>query len=316
MQAVTEKVFKQNDRATTDASNQHSSASDNNNGWFKRKRLAEFHPLTEEDADLLQLRSNREFNLSFINQLLLKLAEQYPDHHFCNKKVVMNYMTKALIHELRESRKVNCSNFRFKSHDPEKLKSQYLEKIERNLSTSKQVQLKRKIAGSFEQDTAYELLTSCEFVKAAGDQYQLKLIKDISLTDHIKAKILEQVQVVYGNKINQLQIIPFTQSVVQKQENKTEDDQTYLSELNKLDPDSVWYKVRCSLIKNHGKHTDSSTFSKLEVVVEDSINKKIILKPTTAFIDYWVRQRHMQDLQLAFQVQGFTFELVEMDKNG
>ncbi|KDO03424.1 hypothetical protein [Rickettsia tamurae] len=101
MQAVTEKVFKQNDRATTDASNQHSSASDNNNGWFKRKRLAEFHPLTEEDADLLQLRSNREFNLSFINQLLLKLAEQYPDHHFCNKKVVMNYMTKALIHELR-----------------------------------------------------------------------------------------------------------------------------------------------------------------------------------------------------------------------
>ncbi|KDO03423.1 hypothetical protein [Rickettsia tamurae] len=178
------------------------------------------------------------------------------------------------------------------------------------------MQLKRKIAGSFEQDTAYELLTSCEFVKAAGDQYQLKLIKDISLTDHIKAKILEQVQVVYGNKINQLQIIPFTQSVVQKQENKTEDDQTYLSELNKLDPDSVWYKVRCSLIKNHGKHTDSSTFSKLEVVVEDSINKKIILKPTTAFIDYWVRQRHMQDLQLAFQVQGFTFELVEMDKNG
>ncbi|WP_341764051.1 hypothetical protein [Candidatus Tisiphia endosymbiont of Beris chalybata] len=117
----------------------------NNKGWFKRKRLADFYPLTEEDADLLQLRSNREFNLNFINKLLLKLADQYPNHQFGNKKVLLNYMTKALVHEFRESSKVNNNNFQFKSNDPEKLKEQYLEKIERSLDTSKQAQLKRHV---------------------------------------------------------------------------------------------------------------------------------------------------------------------------
>nr|WP_250311397.1 hypothetical protein [Rickettsia endosymbiont of Oedothorax gibbosus] len=39
------------------------------NSWFRRKRLADFYPLTQEDADLLQIKSNREFNLDFINKL-------------------------------------------------------------------------------------------------------------------------------------------------------------------------------------------------------------------------------------------------------
>ncbi len=74
------------------------SVPDSNKGWFKKNRLADFHPLTEEDANLLQIRSNREFNLNFINKLLLKLADQYPNHQFGNKKVLLNYMTKALVH--------------------------------------------------------------------------------------------------------------------------------------------------------------------------------------------------------------------------
>ncbi|WP_341752565.1 MULTISPECIES: hypothetical protein [unclassified Candidatus Tisiphia] len=56
------------------------------NSWFKRKRLADFYPLTQEDADLLQIKSNREFNLDFINKLLLKLADEYSNHHFGHKK--------------------------------------------------------------------------------------------------------------------------------------------------------------------------------------------------------------------------------------
>ncbi|WP_375327135.1 hypothetical protein [Candidatus Tisiphia endosymbiont of Nemotelus uliginosus] len=289
----------------------------NNNGWFTRKRLADFHPLTEEDADLLQLRSNREFNLNFINKLLLKLAEQYPNHHFYNKKVVFNYMVKVLAYELRESSKVNNSNFQFKSNDPARLKEQYLDKIERSLDTSKQAQLKRKIAGIFESNTAYELLTSCEFKGDEQGQYQLQLLKDIALSDHIKAKILEQVQAVYGNKIKQLQIIPFIQTTPPKPAAKMEDkDQNYLAEFNKLDPDSVWYKIRRSLLAEHGQYADHSTFSKLAVVEEDNIGKKVILKGSVPFIDYLVRQRYMGYLRLAFQAQNFTFELGEMDKSG
>ncbi len=240
------------------------SVPDSNKGWFKKNRLADFHPLTEEDADLLQIRSNREFNLSFINKLLLKLAEQYPNHYFCNKKVLLNYMTKALVHEFRESSKVNQGNFQFKSNEPDKLKEQYLEKIERKLDTSKQAQLKRKIAGIFQPNTAYELLTSCEFKGVDQDQYQLKLLKDISVSEHMKTKILEQVQAVYGNKIKQLQILPFKPVTVPKPAAKIEDkDQNYLSPVNKLDPASVWYKVRRSLIEEHGQNADCSIFSKL-----------------------------------------------------
>ncbi|WP_231569271.1 hypothetical protein [Rickettsia endosymbiont of Ixodes pacificus] len=55
------------------------------NSWFRRKRLADFYPLTQEDADLLQIKSNREFNLDFINKLLLKLAGEYSNHHFGHK---------------------------------------------------------------------------------------------------------------------------------------------------------------------------------------------------------------------------------------
>ncbi|WP_375326929.1 hypothetical protein [Candidatus Tisiphia endosymbiont of Nemotelus uliginosus] len=293
----------------------NASVPDNNKGWFKRKRLAAFHPLTAKDADLLQIRSNREFNLSFINKLLLKLADQYPNHHFCNKKVVLNYMTKALVHEFRESIKVNNNNFQFKSNDPEKLKEQYLEKVERSLDTSKQAQLKRKIAGIFEPNTAYKLLTSCKFGSVVENQYQLKLLKDIMLLEHIKAKILGQVQLVYGNKIKQLQIIPFVQTTAPKQQIQGEDKKHHnLSGLNKLDPDSVWYKVRRSLIEEHGKYADSSTFSKLAVVEEDKVTSQVILKPTTPFIDYLVRQRYMGDLRLAFQAQNFTFKLEQADK--
>lgn len=45
--------------------------------WFKRKKLIEFYPLIQEDADLLQMKSNRGFDLNSMNQLLLKLSEKY-----------------------------------------------------------------------------------------------------------------------------------------------------------------------------------------------------------------------------------------------
>ncbi len=306
------KIVKENELGVTDGANQNNAAGNSNNGWFRRKSLRDFHPLTDDDADLLQLRSNREFNLNFINKLLLKLAQQYPNHHFYSKKVVMNYMVKALQHELRECTKVNNSNFQFKSNDPEKLKEQYLEKIERSQNTSKQAQLKRKIAGIFEPNTAYQLLTSAEFSQIADDQYQIKLLKDILLSEHLQNKILEQIRAVYGNKIKQLQVIPFKSVMAVKQEDNTKGgDKAYLLELNS---DSIWCKVRKSLIERHGKNMDSSVFSKLAVIEEENINNKITLKPTTPFIDYWVKQRHMEDLRTAFQAQNFTFELLAADR--
>ncbi|WP_342260121.1 hypothetical protein [Candidatus Tisiphia endosymbiont of Metellina segmentata] len=287
------------------------------NSWFRRKGLADFYPLTQEDADLLQLKSNREFNLDFINKLLLKLAEEYSNHHFGHKKVLLNYMAKALSHELRETTKVNSSNFQFKSSDENKAKEQYLQKIEYSTNNSQQAQLKRKISGAFDTDTAYQLLTSCTFGKVLGDQFQFKLLKDIALSEHIKTKILQQVQMVYGNKITTLQIIPYKQSISATQENNIKDENNaYLLELAKqLNPDSLWYKARKFLIERYNKYIDIATFSTLIVVQEDNINKKVILKSTSAFYDYYIRNRHMQDLKTAFQAQNCSFELIGWNDN-
>ena len=114
----------------------------------------------------------------------MKLAEQYPEHHFGHKKGFLNYMAKALAHELRETTQTNCEKSQFKSSDVNKAKDRYLDKIESSLDTSKQSQLKRKIIGSFDPDSAYELLSSCSFIGVVGNSYQIKLLKNMLLSEH------------------------------------------------------------------------------------------------------------------------------------
>ncbi|SPR02696.1 hypothetical protein [Orientia tsutsugamushi] len=149
--------------------------------------------------------------------------------------------------------------------------------------------MKRKIAGVFEADMAYQILTSCDFGAAVKNKYYIKLLKNITLSDHIKFKILQEVRAVHGHDIEQLQVIPFDKSkqvanstteyqkttVSQKQINEEE----YLLNLSKqLNSNSTWYKVRESLIKSYGQAIDKEWFSKLEVINEDSVNNKIFYR--------------------------------------
>lgn len=136
LQAVIDNISKKYN-PTESSSNNAAITAINHKSWFKRKKLADFYPLSQEDADLLQVKSNREFNLDFINKLLLKLAGEYSNHHFGHKKVLLNYMAKALAHELRETTKANNATFQFKSSDLNNAKEQYLDKIESSLDTSK-----------------------------------------------------------------------------------------------------------------------------------------------------------------------------------
>ncbi|AFB26348.1 MULTISPECIES: hypothetical protein [spotted fever group] len=316
LQAVLDKVDKARCKQIASPANNDSAVeSVKNKGWFKRKKLIDFHPLTQEEADLLQVKSNREFNLNFINKLLLKLAEQYPEYHFGHKKVLLNYMAKALAHELRETTKANSTTFQFKSSDVNKAKDRHLDKIESSLDTSKQAQLKRKIVGSFDPDTAYELLSSCYFIGVVGNSYQIKLLKNITLSEHSQDKILQQVRMIYGSNIGQLQIIPFAE--LEAKHNNTEDEkQNYLLQLSKqLNPNSIWYRARKFLIERYNQYIDFGVLSKLVVVEEDIVNNKVILKSTTAFNDYYVRNRHMQDLEEAFKTQDYCFELIKFEYN-
>lgn len=51
------------------------------------QKTEEFHPLTEEDAEWLKSRSGRDFNLRFMNKLLLKLTYNNPNNRLAQKKI-------------------------------------------------------------------------------------------------------------------------------------------------------------------------------------------------------------------------------------
>ncbi|SPR07946.1 DnaA N-terminal domain-containing protein [Orientia tsutsugamushi] len=313
------KDYEQNSELATPAITKDSEV-EKNECYPKRKRLADYYPLTPEDAVILQRMSSRSFNIYFINQLLLKLSNKYPNRHFANKTAVLNYMAKALANELLTTEQANSGNFRF--NDVGRFKEQYLANIESGTDRSMKAQLKRKIAGVFEADMAYQILTSCDFGAAVKNKYYIKLLKNITLSDHIKFKILQEVRAVYGNDIEQLQVIPFDESkqvanstteyqkttVLQQQIS----DEDYLSELSKeLGSNSTWYKVRESLVTCYGQAIDKSWFSKLEVINEDSVNKKIFIKAKTEFEDSYIRENYLKDLESSFKAQGFSFELVK-----
>lgn len=281
--------------------------------WCTGKKLEEFHPLTEEDASMLRSRSNREFNLSFINKLLMRLSEQRPDNLFYSKKAVLSYMAKALLHEMRQANLVNNENFNFRTREDNELmaKEQYLQQIELSPNTSKQQQLKRKMAAVFDRDIAYKLLTSCSFAGIVDNHYKLELIKNIDLNKQVQDVFLNQVQAVYGNHIKQLQLI--SKSAKEPTTTQTVSQSSYLEQLlQQLNPDSIWCKVRQYLINYYDQYTDRNWFSKLEVVEENKKNKKIILKPATGFIGSWISEHYACALRRAFNDQGFSYELVRV----
>ncbi|WP_371222037.1 hypothetical protein ACA351_08325 [Orientia tsutsugamushi] len=293
-----------------------------NKCYPKRKRLADYYPLTPEDAVILQRMSSRSFNIYFINQLLLKLSNKYPNRHFVNKIAVLNYMAKALANELLTTEQANSGNFRF--NDVGRFKEQYLANIESGTDRSMKAQLKRKIAGVFEADMAYQILTSCDFGAAVKNKYYIKLLKNITLSDHIKFKILQEVRAVYGNDIELLQVIPFDESkqvtnsateyqkttVLQQQIS----DEDYLSELSKeLGSNSILFKVRKYILQHYEYEQviDKIWFSKLEVINEDNVNKKIFIKALTSFANSYIKSNFKLILECAFEAQGFSFELVQ-----
>ncbi|KJW05749.1 hypothetical protein OTSSIDO_0010 [Orientia tsutsugamushi str. Sido] len=57
--------------------------------------------------------------------------------------------------------------------------------------------MKHKIAGSFEADMAYQILTSCSFGPEVRTRFFVKLLKNITLTECDKSKILQAVQRYY-----------------------------------------------------------------------------------------------------------------------
>ncbi|WP_341754452.1 hypothetical protein [Candidatus Tisiphia endosymbiont of Dioctria rufipes] len=82
-------------------------------GWYSLRKLETFHPLTEEDAAWLRRKTGRNYELIFVNKLLIKHSVDSPNRLFPCKQAVLNYMKKTLIHEMCPPAKVNNPNFNF-----------------------------------------------------------------------------------------------------------------------------------------------------------------------------------------------------------
>ncbi|MDD9335462.1 MAG: DnaA N-terminal domain-containing protein [Rickettsiaceae bacterium] len=263
-----------------------------------------FYPLTEEDASWLRKTTGRNYELSFVNKLLIKHSLDSPNNLFACKQAVLNYMKITLIHEMRPPEKVNNPNFNFDLNNATKTRKAYLQKVKDSKGVKPLNQLKRKIVEAFEEhqpSTAYQLLKRCSFFGVCDDEYKIDLA-DISLSETDKCTLLKTVQEVYGKDVQQLRIT-----------NKREVSD-YDLELSGLNPESVWYKVRKYLLKLYGEHLDKAWFSKLEAIEEDTTCNKLILKPATAFIGDWIKNKYSKDLEYACSKLNYTFEFMKVDR--
>ncbi|WPY01648.1 DnaA_N domain-containing protein (plasmid) [Candidatus Trichorickettsia mobilis] len=249
------------------------------------KKLTEFHPLVQDDADVLTGKSGRNFDLNFINQLMLKLASKYPDRKFFSKNSVLSYMSKILLHEIRDAVQVSNGNFRFGNANEQSSKEKYLQAIEATTATDNISKLKRKIAGIFHTDIAYSLLNGASY-KVNKERLVVTTAATLDLTTHQQDLLLQQAQSVYGNHIRYLDISVLTPTASKQQ----------TSSITTAVFEGVWGKIRENLIDYYGSGglgLDKSWFSKL-TAEEDPTRKQLTLKAPSRFIKDWIQSNYLQ----------------------
>ena len=273
------------------------------------KKLAEFHPLTQDDADFLTSKSGRNFDLNFINQLMQRLATKYSDRKFFSKNSVLNYMSKILLHEIRDAVQVSNGNFKFGDTSKQSTKEKYLQTIEDSLATDNLSRLKRKIAGIFHADVAYPLINGANYKVIANNKLVITTATTLELTINQQDLLLQQVQSVYGDHIRYLDIT-ISQNV---QTTKSSSRQPQVSQEDETKTfEGIWGKIRQGLIDYYGSGgntMDSAWFSKLTAEV-DSDAKKLTLKAESKFIKDWVQSNYAHLIAKLCRLESYSLEEV------
>lgn len=167
------------------------------------KTLIDYYPLSNWQVDRLNNLSGREFCINFVNQLMMKLYNKSPKKIFVSKNHMMSYMSKVLYHEKHQAPMVNHETFRFavnleQSEIEEKAREKYLSEIEYSLDTTRNSQLRRKIAGLFEPKLAYKLLAGGKF-ECLNELFIIQLPNNVTLTEKQQEFLENTVFSVYGN---------------------------------------------------------------------------------------------------------------------
>ncbi|MFY9589594.1 hypothetical protein [Rickettsia endosymbiont of Halotydeus destructor] len=75
--------------------------------------------------------------------------------------------------------------------------------------------------------------TSCRLASHVNETYQLKLTREIELSENMQKALLKQIRAIYGNSVKSLEIIPYSNQKLMEQKNKPirsdkETEQQYL----------------------------------------------------------------------------------------
>ena len=258
----------------------------------KKKPIAEFYPVSEEEARNLSISSGRDFNLNYINKLVERLGGKYPEHGFYTRKLFMKYLSLVLANELRQELVVNNETFRFRADSETDRREKYLSCVEDSISNDTISQLRRKIVAAFNQSTAYMLLTTCTFKGMTEDHtFEIGVNQNLELSEHQDRLLLDQIKSVYGNHT---QGIEFT---INAKYDHTKSSNPELP-LNLGEEGSLWNRVSTKLLNYYGEGLHRSWFSKLEAVedkahtdnasnsIKKNSNEVILKAPTKFFRDY------------------------------
>ena len=284
----------------------------------QRFSFASFYPLAQSDIDNLQTLCGREFSSNAINEILQSLSTKLPTHTFPHKAAFIKYMGKALTYEMRDAVKISNESFRIKSNVTSEeivtqAREEFLNEIENSRDTSPKMQLSRKLAGILEPSIAYDFLMSASFVdnteSLKTDSFKIILRKNLTLSQSERRLILTQVQSVYGDHINALNITSSQDvettdtSFKQPQVLQKEDTKSF---------EGVWGKIRQGLIDYYGSGgnaMDNAWFGKLTAEV-DSNAKKLTLKAPTKFIKDWVQSNYSHLIDKLCSLHSYSLEEV------
>jgi hypothetical protein len=285
----------------------------------QRLSLASFYPLSMADIDKLQILCGREFSGNAINEILQSLSIKLLNHTFPHKAAFINYMGKALTYEMRDAVKISNESFKIKSNVTcegitAKVREEFLSEIENSRDTSPKMQLSRKLAGILEPNIAYDFLMSAGFVDNPESlkvgSFKIILRKNLTLSQSEHQLILEQVQSVYGDCINRLDI------TISQNVQTTKSSFGQRKELVKNEPqifEGIWGKIRQGLIDYYGSGgnaMDNAWFGKLTAEV-DSNAKKLTLKAPTKFIKDWVQSNYSHLIDKLCSFHSYSLEEVQ-----
>lgn len=293
----------------------------------KKRTLKDFYPLTQAQCDLLQHQSGREFNLHAMNEILKNIATRLSDRYFKTQTSFLNYMAKIFANEMRQAAQINNNSFYIKStlgynadisdskHYNERAK--FLNEIEQLRNTSLDTRLKKKLASTLGEETAYNILKAYVSCTRAGNVCTLQLAQEVKLTVFERQAVLQQVQAVFEDTREDV-FNPITNCKITVNANKIQDYKSLAQDTQSANfPEAItcfthppeFLKFQEILRQHHGKDTYVAWFSKLSCNIDRGC---LTIYTGSKLVKDWLLAHYYQSFDIAAKQCSLSFIGVEI----